>query len=148
MGGFTVNGCGTGDRFYPKLGLGQHYCQSCRSIQPYALMEVKRKIEVFFIPTVSISTKYAVACKKCKTGYYIEDNIRNELLYGRMGIEVQPDKILFKRLDGQKVPSLQKENSAAERPDTGANAPLFCKCCGAQLQPGQAFCTSCGVRIG
>lgn len=80
MGGFTVNGCGTGDSFYPKLNLGNHFCKICNSIQEFDLMEVKRKVKVLYIPTFSLNTKYAVACNRCKTGYYVDDSIRDELL--------------------------------------------------------------------
>ena len=48
MGGFTVNGCGTGDSFYPKLNLGNHFCKICNSIQEFDLMEVKRKVKVLY----------------------------------------------------------------------------------------------------
>ena len=99
MGGFLFNGCGAADSFYPKKSLGMHYCKYCHSIKEYALMEVKRKIRVVYIPTFSITTKYAVGCTKCKNGYYIEDNVRDEILYGKMGIEMQGDEIKLVRVN-------------------------------------------------
>lgn len=88
MGGFTLNGMGWGDSFYPKLGLGCHYCIHCKSMEEFVLCEVKTKIKVFFIPTVSIKTSYAVTCAKCKEGYYISDEQRDALLYQGAGIKV------------------------------------------------------------
>lgn len=68
MGGFTVNGCGTGDSFYPKLNLGNHFCKACNSIQEFDLMEVKRKVKVLYIPTFSLKTEFVkgVLCKSYK----------------------------------------------------------------------------------
>ncbi|MDO5336378.1 MAG: zinc-ribbon domain-containing protein [Eubacteriales bacterium] len=113
MGGFTVDGCGVGDSFYPKLNLGNHFCKYCNSIQEFALMEVKRKIKVFYIPTLSINTKFAVGCKKCKNGYYIDDKVRDGLLYGRMAIEVESDGIIFKTIQNtaQDIDTVQNENA-------------------------------------
>ncbi len=93
MGGFTVNGCGVGDSFYPKMGLGQHYCRSCKSMQDFVLMEVRRKIKVFFVPTISINTKYAIGCAKCKSGYYISDDCKEALMNSKATIQVEDDGI-------------------------------------------------------
>ncbi|MGN0263730.1 MAG: zinc ribbon domain-containing protein [Oliverpabstia sp.] len=149
MGGFTVNGCGTGDSFYPKLILGNHYCKYCKSIQEFDLMEVKRKIKVLYIPTVSINTKYAVACKKCKNGYYVEDSIRDDLLYGRKTIEVKEGEISYidvakvaKGISGKKE-SVSNEVKAVS---TGSSVS-FCPYCGNKIQPNQLFCTSCGKKV-
>ena len=38
MGGFTFNGCGVGDSFYPKQNLGNHYCGCCKSIHIVSLL--------------------------------------------------------------------------------------------------------------
>lgn len=79
MGGFTVNGCGTGDSFYTLRLLPGKKCRFCGKTD-YALMEVKRKIKVFYIPTVSLNTKYAIACPKCKNGYYISEEQKSIVL--------------------------------------------------------------------
>lgn len=133
MGGFTVNGCGTGDSFYPKLNLGNHFCKICNSIQEFDLMEVKRKVKVLYIPTFSLNTKYAVACNRCKTGYYVDDSIRDELLYGRMSIEVQSGQIIYKKTlaDSSKVKN---------------RLTKYCKYCGSEIGSDQIFCFSCGIK--
>lgn len=133
MGGFTVNGCGTGDSFYPKLNLGNHFCKICNSIQEFDLMEVKRKVKVLYIPTFSLNTKYAVSCNRCKTGYYVDDSIRDELLYGRMSIEVQSGQIIYKKTlaDSSKV-----KNGLTK----------YCKYCGSEIGSDQIFCFSCGIK--
>ena len=143
MGGFTFNGCGTGDSFYPKLSLGNHFCKYCNSIQEFDLMEVRRKIKVFYVPTFSISTKYAVACKKCKNGYYIDDKTRDDLLYGRLTIEVDSGQIIYKKVS--RTTSEIAENVTNAIPE--GNHPKFCKHCGARLADGQFFCASCGFKI-
>lgn len=38
MGGFTVNGCSTGDSFYPKLILGNQFCKDCGAKQKECML--------------------------------------------------------------------------------------------------------------
>ncbi len=137
-------------------------------------MEVKRKIKVFYIPTVSIDTKYAVGCKKCKSGYYINDQQRDDLLFHRSTIEVHADGIYFKQIgtppadaaprsapsvpDGAVCPSCGKAQAAGGKfcvfcgtpipAQAAAPAQKFCVHCGAKLEPGQLFCNECGIKIG
>lgn len=95
MGGFTYNGMGWGDCFYPKKDLGKHYCYQCKSIQEFALMEVKSKVKILYIPTISFKTRFAVGCKKCKSGYYVDENGVRDLLYDRISIEVAENEVRF-----------------------------------------------------
>ena len=85
--------------------------------------------------------KYAVACKKCKNGFYIDDSLRDDLLYGRKGIEVESGEIRYKNIAGNSPKQL---NSGNEQTTEKAG---FCPSCGAKLQQWQAFCTSCGVKL-
>lgn len=95
MGGFTYNGIGWGDCFYPKKDLGRHYCYECKSIQEFALMEVKSKVKILYIPTVSFKTRFSVGCKKCKSGYYVNEDVVRDLLYNRLSIEVAENEVRF-----------------------------------------------------
>lgn len=54
-----------------------------KKVQMFGLFEVKRKVRVVWIPTVTLNTKYAVACTKCKSGIYVEDRILNAVLANR-----------------------------------------------------------------
>lgn len=145
MGGFMVNGCGTGDSFYPKLILGNHFCKHCKSIQEFDLMEIRRKIRVFFVPTISINTKYGVACKKCKNGFYIEDALRDDLLYGRKAIEVRSGEIVY--FDTKAASATDPLPSAAETARSASPQNRFCKYCGTELKEGMPFCAACGSKI-
>lgn len=165
MGGFTYNGFGVGDSFYPKQDLGSFYCYSCKSIQEFALMEVKRKIKLLYIPTVSVNTKFAVGCKKCKNGYYIDDQQRDDLLFRRAAIEVKADGIVFKQISvpGAAVTPPVPETRSVPGETGGVNCPncgqtqaggtRFCVYCGTQLptQPAAAplrkFCVHCGAKL-
>lgn len=161
MGGFTIDGCGVGDSFYPKQDLGSHYCSYCKSVQQFALMEVRRKIKVFYIPTVSINTKFAVGCKKCQNGYYIDDKQRDDILYGRAQIEVKPDRVLVKSRQEFITPDVPQRSISTDNggdrscPMCGKPQPgtgQFCVYCGASLtsqqaQPKERFCTLCGAKV-
>ncbi|MBR1763042.1 MAG: hypothetical protein IJ731_06715 [Eubacterium sp.] len=83
MGGFTVNGFGAADSYYQMKSVGHFYCNCCNREQEFFVMELKRKVKVLYIPTVSLYSKYAVVCNKCKNGYYIEENVKDDIMYGR-----------------------------------------------------------------
>lgn len=83
MGGVLINGCGTSDSFVKVQDMCQGFCRNCKKVQMFGFFEVKRKVRVVWIPTVTLNTKYAVACTKCKSGIYVEDQILNEILANR-----------------------------------------------------------------
>lgn len=112
MGGFTINGCGAADSFYPIKDLGEFYCSECRQKRQMCLMEVKRKIKVLYIPTVSINTKYAVGCRSCENGYYISDQQKDDLIYGRAWPEITEDGLLLHQI--KESPAQGTEMTAEE----------------------------------
>lgn len=83
MGGVLINGCGASDSFVKVQDICQGFCRNCKKVQIFGLFEVKRKVRVVWIPTVTLNTKYAVACTKCKSGVYVEDQILNTILANR-----------------------------------------------------------------
>lgn len=80
MAGFTINGFGASDSYYVLKGLQTARCPNCRKETQWALMELKMKIRLLYIPTVSVGTKYAVTCTKCKNGYYVDERQRDFIL--------------------------------------------------------------------
>lgn len=120
MGGFTINGFGAADSYYPLKSVGIFYCKCCRKEQEFSVMELKRKIKVLYIPTVSLYSKYAIACNKCKNGHYIEENVKDDILYGRstvIGYDENGPKIQQIALDSNyvstsaAVPSVQESEA-------------------------------------
>ena len=93
MGGYLVNGCGVEDSFYHKKELGTYYCPHCKQLGTFTLDEVKRKIRIFFIPTITCTTRYAVVCQKCETGYYVEEEDRIAIQNGDACIETTENGI-------------------------------------------------------
>lgn len=88
MGGFRVNGCGVSDRYYKIMELGYFDCPSCKKHSLFTLDEVKRKVDIFFIPTVAVSQKYAVMCKGCGNGWYIEEGDKNDIMSGKKRVVI------------------------------------------------------------
>lgn len=70
MGGFRVNGCGVTDHFKKVKSLGTHVCPDCKNSAEFFLEEVKQKIDIVFIPTLTLKSQYAVMCKKCRRGSF------------------------------------------------------------------------------
>ncbi len=103
MAGFTFNGCGASDSYYPIKYIGDFNCPCCgNTMQKFSLMELRMKIRVFFIPTVTVNTKYAVACNKCKNGYYVDETQKNNILSGRVQAIVTSDGVEFNDVE-QKI---------------------------------------------
>lgn len=93
MGGFTVNGCGATDRFYHLKSLSSLFCPKCGKETEFHLDEVKRKIDVIFIPTATISVKYAIMCDKCKQGWYVSDTDKNDILSDRVTVKLSAEGV-------------------------------------------------------
>lgn len=140
MGGFTVNGCGATDSFYPVKDLGVFHCPSCGQTRTLCLMEVKRKIRVLYIPTVSISTKYAVACKSCRNGYYITEQQKDDLLYDHSEVEITSEgAILHKKGKPEVIDVQEPEERSAPEPARRR----FCGRCGGRLDEQTGLCPVC-----
>lgn len=143
MGGFMINGCGAADSFYPIQDFGMFHCNSCKKPQVFSLMEVKRKIRVFFVPTVSVNRKYAVACKKCKTGRYITEEEHVALASGHGKVDITPAGILIRGVSGTVSSSLPP---VFDQPVPSARKEL-CPVCGKQQNVSGAFCSYCGADM-
>ena len=156
MGGFTVNGFGATDRFVPIRNLGTFQCPHCKQERMLQLMEVQRKVSLLYIQTVTINTKYAIACASCQNGYYIEEQQKDDILYGRAiatiteqgAVLLKKEKIIdapekqekqenTEKQEKQEKPSLP-QNSQAERPRR-----RFCGRCGSPLDEQTGRCPVC-----
>lgn len=160
MGGFTVNGFGATDRFVPIRNLGTFQCPHCKQERMLQLMEVQRKVSLLYIQTVTINTKYAIACASCQNGYYIEEQQKDDILYGRaIATITEQGAVLLKKekiIDApekQEKPSLP-QNSQAERQAQSArqNAPQGTQETLAERQaraerPRRRFCGRCGSSL-
>lgn len=95
MGGFMVNGCGVAESFYQVKFVEKGYCKCCKKENSFSLYELRNKIRVFFVPTVTINSKYAIACDKCKNGYYVSEEQKNAVLYERVKTVIVNDGVEF-----------------------------------------------------
>lgn len=96
MAGFLINGCGASDSYYKLKDLKVAHCPHCREQTLWEVAMLKMKIRVVFIPTVPISTKYAVMCSCCRQGYYITEEQKNFILNNPPScVEVQPDGVVI-----------------------------------------------------
>lgn len=115
MAGFLINGCGAADSYYKLKGVGEAYCPRCRKQKPWELAMLKMKIRVVFIPTVSVSTKYAVMCSGCRQGYYVSEEQKKFILDN-------PPSCVEVQLDGVVIHGMGQDMSqAAEEPQTQQN---------------------------
>ena len=105
MGGFLINGCGASDSYYKIKDVAHAFCPSCNAMRTFALMELRMKIRVLWIPTVPISKKYAVVCPVCKSGYYVDEQQKDDILYERVQVEVVKDGVILrKKNEPQRIP--------------------------------------------
>lgn len=148
MGGFMFNGCGAADSYYLLKSLSGHTCRSCGK-KDYALMELKRKIRVLYIPTIPINTKYAVVCPRCKEGYYVSEAQKDYILRNDSScVEVVSDGVVihgFADSQEERIIDTEAEPEVDERPVSETKG-VYCSNCGALLSPNAIFCTQCGTR--
>lgn len=116
MAGFLINGCGAADSYYKLKSVGEAYCPCCRKQKPWELAMLKMKIRVVFIPTVSVSTKYAVMCSGCRQGYYVSEEQKKFILDNPPScVEVQPDGVVIHGM-GQDMSQAAKEPQTQQNP--------------------------------
>ena len=166
MGGFMINGIGAADSFYPIKTIGRFQCPSCRCEQSFALMTVKLKVRVVFIPTVTLNTKYAVACENCKSGFYIEERSKNDILNKKVdvwvdenGVELIPvEKKAEQKIDYSTMTEAkdEKETIIETKPHEEAKPQVVaevssdvkkCPHCGMTVENESLFCAFCGKKV-
>lgn len=152
MGGFLFNGCGASDSYKKIKDIRQGYCKSCRKLQMFGLYELDRKIRVAWIPTLTISTKCAVICEKCKNGIYVEreflDAVLNENAICRFdaeGIDIAlPEKTMEKpAVQTENQPSVQIENQPLPKIEK-KEEEVHCNFCGKLVKNNVKYCPYCG----
>ena len=149
MGGFTVNGFGATDRFVPIRNLGTFQCPHCKQERMLQLMEVQRKVSLLYIQTVTINTKYAIACASCQNGYYIEEQQKDDILYGRaIATITEQGAVLLKRekiIDAPEKQEKQENTEKQEKPSLPQNSQAEWQ---AQAErPRRRFCGRCGSSL-
>ncbi len=167
MGGFRVNGCGATDHFKKIKSVGVYTCPQCGTKTEFFLEEAKLKVDVFFIPTVTIKSRYALMCGRCETGKTCPDEWAGRLLKGEplwqiaaagtVQTEVPEKPSAAVPGPAAKEASAPKAFSAAEKTAAAGFAaqpakikkktPVFFKCsaCGVtQLREGDR-CSFCGA---
>lgn len=155
MGGFRVNGCGVTDHFKKIKSLGLHMCPVCKTTSEFFLEEAKQKVDVLFIPTVTLKSRYAVMCSSCKQGQFCSGQWAVNLINGRVPASgifeseaqkpssppvVEPEKPL--------TPPCCISRETVRQPESGSGRgiPEFFRCahCGVtQMREGD-FCAYCG----
>ena len=95
---------------------------------------------MLYIPTVSISTKYAVACKSCRNGYYITEQQKDDLLNDRSEAEITSEgAILHKKGKPEVIDVQEPEERSAPEPARRR----FCGRCGGRLDEQTGLCPVC-----
>lgn len=169
MGGFRVNGCGVADHFKKIKSLGTHVCPDCKNSAEFFLEEVKQKIDIIFIPTLTLKSQYAVMCKKCRRGSLCSTEWAGYLLR-----QTEEPKVIFENDAEAKGWSKEyggfgfQERQAAKTPlpelplQTAAKpiqtvqpqepAPVqsgkACPKCGKRAETTVSFCPKCGTWMG
>lgn len=95
MGGFMINGCGAADSYYQLKFLETRQCSCCKKPRSFSLMELKMKIRVIFIPTVTIKKRYAIVCESCKNGFFVEEAQKDAIMHGTLIPVIADDGISF-----------------------------------------------------
>lgn len=161
MGGLIIDGFGAEDKFKTIKYLGEYVCPLCNNSNSFTLDEVNRKIVVLFIPTVSYSTKYAIMCKKCQRGRYIDEVDKDKILNGDATVDFSTGELQIVDINGgggnpapidAPSPTIginnNINNSADSSPGNGpAQNMIVCPGCGKEIKAVGKFCNLCGTII-
>lgn len=153
-----LNGFGAADSYYPIKELPGLQCRRCKKAD-MALMELRMKIRIVYIPTFTIGKKYAVCCPKCKEGFYVDDAQRTFILnHDASCVQVSDEGITLVDDEADAVEAAPQAASLPEPEEAPVAAPpaepaaakeeAAPKCsCGAELIPGALFCMKCGKKV-
>lgn len=104
MAGFTFNGFGASDTYHTLKELKVARCNSCGKEAMFSLMELKMRIRLLYIPTVSVGTKYAVVCTRCKNGYYVDDRQKQFILDNPASkVEIRPEGVILRGINAEQA---------------------------------------------
>lgn len=163
MGGFRIDGTGASDHFKKVKSLGVHRCPKCGKDTEFFLELAKFKIDIFYIPTVTLKKRYAVICSKCENGQFVSEAWADELLrdgpHDQIFEGVQPTRIPTQEStvrqtatsgEGTRAMNLSEDNGDPRTFRTGKEKmPDFVKCqyCNVtQLREGD-YCMYCGKPL-
>jgi len=165
MAGFTFNGIGASDSYYMLKELPGHLCRSCKK-SDMAVMELRMKVRIVYIPTITLYKKYAVVCPKCKEGFYISEEQKNYLLnHDSSCLEITGEGVRILAEEEQKNSALLPDageveeeqpvddaieaptNLEDEEPETEEQEALTCPQCHAEIAEGALFCMKCGCKL-
>ena len=167
MGGFTFNGCGATDHIKKIKSLGTYMCPRCNRAAEFFISEAKFKVDIFFIPTITLKSRYAVTCGKCKEGEFCSDEWAVHLINSAPQQEIifESQAVLdAAQLPAQSLPLVQCAHCGVTQPREGAfcsscgkplpeersveaSPEVFCSACGSRQESGARFCDKCGVPI-
>ncbi len=134
MGGFRIDGCGVSDHFKHLKSLGMYSCPACKKLAEFTLDEANQKIDVFYIPTLTLKTRYAVMCKRCENGefcssewagYLMNQTATPEIIFESVAKERgwSPEAGAFRREALQQFEPTGQEQSASQPEPTGQERP-------------------------
>lgn len=152
MGGFTVNGFGASDHFKKIKSLGFYECDKCKKVTEHFLADAKFKIDILFIPTFTLKSRYAVMCDKCKNGEYCSDEWASRLINeGDRHTMIFESEYLQNtaaqaKYQSPSAPVTEQTKPRADVNVSGNDISGFFKCeyCGTTNQRDVNFCKACG----
>ena len=129
-------------------------CPNCGE-RPIGLYYAHKKLTVYWIPTVTQETSYALGCEACGQHWLVDEEVVQTL-----PSPVEQDTEGFARSDPRSVrssPELSPPEFILEgSPDSGSGAPVaeaprmtgtLCSRCGAPHVAGSPVCTECGAPV-
>lgn len=162
MGGFRFNGCGVTDHFKHIKSLGMHVCPNCKKLSEFTLDEANQKIDVFWIPTLTLKSRYAVMCKKCKNGefcsvewagYLMNQTADQEVIFESVAKVLENQANIVETPEQEVTPNnnniSQAKPIAQPKVTDSSSVPHFftCPSCGVtQMREGDA-CSYCGKPV-
>jgi hypothetical protein len=110
------------------LGFIVTRCPNCRSDQVFAVHQERRKLTVYFVPTIQYRVKQYMTCTRCVTRYEIAEELKTDIAQ-RLMTKEQLHKLLGELAGG-----------------TALTAPA-CSVCSSSLNTGMKYCPQCGTKL-
>lgn len=152
MGGIRVNGCGATDHYKKIKSLGFYECSCCKKVTEHFLVDARLKIDIYFIPTLTLKSRYAVKCGKCEgNGEFCSNEwaarLLNEGDQHPVIFESEYLRYIAGQVAYQSAPEPFAEQTHAATDTVTAPTERVCGNCGSPILEDCYFCVHCGKKI-
>jgi predicted RNA-binding Zn-ribbon protein involved in translation (DUF1610 family) len=125
--------------YFDLLGYIKMKCPRCKAQRIFSVKQERKKLTVYFIPTIQFLSRKIMICETCKETFEVNDELKSKVAENLIS---QEELDSLKRRGKPKIPlaSPQKRlNKLGIKPQ--------CLVCGSHINKSMRYCPQCGNKL-